>query len=46
MDETTKKVLLIMLVILAVVIIGVGVIFNHAIKDARDWDSMGAKDKV
>ena len=39
MDETTKKVLLIMLVILGVVVIGVGVIFNHAIKDARDWDS-------
>lgn len=46
MDETTKKVLLIMLVILGVVVIGVGVIFNHAIKDARDWDSMGAKDTV
>ena len=46
MDETTKKVLLIMLVILGIVVIGVGIIFNHAIKDARDWDSMGAKDTV
>ena len=43
MDSETRKVLLIMLVILGIVVIAVGVIFNHSVKDAYDWDSMGSK---
>ena len=41
MDETTKKVLMIMLIILGVVVIGMGVIFNHSQKDAYDWERLG-----
>lgn len=41
MDETTKKVLMIMLIILGVVVIGMGIIFNHSQKDAHDWENMG-----
>jgi len=45
MDEATKKVLMIMLVILGVVFIGVGVIFNYSLKDAHDWENMGVSEE-
>ena len=45
MDETTKKVLMIMLIILGVVFIAFGAIFNYAQKDAHDWESLGLGNK-
>ena len=46
MDEETKKVLMIMLVILGVVFIGFGAIFNYSQRDAHDWDNMGKKEEA
>ena len=45
MDETTKKVLMIMLIILGVVFIAFGAIFNYSQKDAHDWESLGLGNK-
>ena len=45
MDETTKKVLMIMLIILGVVFIAFGAIFNYSQKDAHDWESLGLGSK-
>lgn len=45
MDETTKKVLMIMLIILGVVFIAFGAVFNYSQKDAHDWESLGLGDK-
>lgn len=40
MDNSIKKIVLIMLAIVAVVIVGIGVIFAVSKNKARDWDAM------